>query len=442
MTTDDRNEPTRHEPFEAALARTPLQTPRWFRYRAGLRVLELLDRIWSGQPGDALDQPRRTARDAIAVVRPLAARAALDAILEISAAGGDSIRGALLALVRYGDRLRYESDYALALHVYRIVIDGAAEEGLVHLLAAVCEQAATCLREQREIEAAFDHYAIGHHIAVRLGDETAELRIAIAQADLYRVEAQLDRARGILDPVLARAKALGVPELVARAAHERGNVAHDLQQYVDALGYYAEAHPAMTSEKDRSRLLNDIALSLAELGYVEDARAVWRVVYSAAKGEAYTHWAAAINLMMMAHETGDMIVFDQFAKDLAKAKMPARLRLYYLLELGEGHERFGRHDDAEQAYTRAARTACQHRFDKECQRAVDALWGRARPPATRQQSPADLPSNAKALLAVVRERHSLPSVFGRWSARDASAPKRRPLRTSLRRGRRPKSDEP
>jgi tetratricopeptide (TPR) repeat protein len=434
--------PTRHQPFVEASARARKGTARWARIRAGLLVLTLLDRLWSRWRTRPAGQYRRLAvRRAIRVVRPRAMRQRLNEIVDLALDGAAS-REALQALDRYADRLAFDSDFALANHVYQTISDVAKDEHLTDLLPATYEHAASCLREQGEVEAAFARYAAGLNCATECGDVVAELRIEIARANLHRVcgesgeEAQLIRARDILAVVLRRAKALDNAELTARAAHECGIVAHALGHYIHALSDYADAYHAFTNERDRSRLLNDIARSLRSLGYVEEARAVWRVVYLA-KGELYAHWAAAINLMATAYEAGEMMVGDQYARALARAPMPARLLLYYWKEYGEGCARFGRLEESVKAYVRAAHIARRHGFPEQNQLAIDAIHGCPAPATNTRPAPADLPPKVRELLAVVR---ALPLVVGRWYVGGDNAFTRPPLRTSLRRGRPPRSD--
>jgi tetratricopeptide (TPR) repeat protein len=432
---------TRHQPFTDALARTRRRSPQWLRCRAGLRVLEFLDRVWLKRSGFPIsDHRRRVLRDCIRVVRPRATRETLGAIVDLIAAGV-APRGEILAgLERYAERLLFEGDLKLAAHVFRIVIDVANDENLIELLPSAYERAAWCLFEQGDGIAAMANYAVGYEIATRLGHAQAAIRIAIAQANLHRAVGRMTQARDILDPVLRTAKQLGVAELVARAAHERGIVAHILGEYIEALGYYAEADLFISGARDRNRLLNDIGLSLAQLGHGNDARTAWRTVYVAAKGEAYARWAAGINLMMMAHESGDPIVFEQFAKELVRAPMPARLLIAYWIEFAEGCARFGRSDESRAAYDRAADLAARHGFPKEHRLALDALRGHT----TRVEHKSDvlipLSSNVIELVKAVRAQHSFPSFSSRSAAGGAETLQRPALRTSLRRGRPPRSD--
>lgn len=81
-------------------------------------------------------------------------------------------------------------------------------------------------------------------------------------------------------------------------------MAHKLQNYGDALQFFAEAFRKAADAKHRGRLLNDIAFSLKELGHINDARKTWLASYLIAKGDSRAKWAAGVNLHAGAHATG------------------------------------------------------------------------------------------------------------------------------------------
>lgn len=422
----------RHKPFEDALARARPRTLQWFRYRAGLFVLELVDRAWSKRRAIPVGEGRRlVVRDAIRAVRPRAMRMALDGIVDMMAAGGPPAREVLGALDRFADRLAFEGDFSLATHVYRQIIDVANDENLVELLPDAHQHFATSLREQGQVDDALRNYAVGLGWATRLDQQPVAIRIEIDLANLHRVLKRFPEARDILQPVLRRAKQLAVPELVGRAAHELGLVTRALGHPVDALAYYADAFHAFTKPRHLYHLLNDIAFALAGLGHVKDAHDAWLVVYRALEAGAYPRWAAGINLMKLAHENGDARLFDEYADILKHAKMPARLLISYLLEYAEGCARFDRPDESRAAYERAARLAEKHGFVAELQMALNALRG-CPTQETRPSAPADLPQNVTELVTAIRQRLSSASLL---DARQGQQ-----LRTVLRRGRPPKSD--
>jgi hypothetical protein len=64
-----------------------------------------------------------------------------------------------------------------------------------------------------------------------------------------------------------------------------------------------------------------------------------------------------VNLMELASLDGMEEVFDDYARELARAPLGAWVRSHYLLFLGEGFHRFGREEAAVDALTEAVRFA-------------------------------------------------------------------------------------
>jgi hypothetical protein len=110
------------------------------------------------------------------------------------------------------------------------------------------------------------------------------------------------------------------------------------------------------------------------------------------------------------------------------------------LERGEGCARFGRVDESNEAYTRAARIAKQRGLTRQYRTALDALIGLPPQAAPKSDVPMELPPNVTELVAGIRERYSLPRLLGRSYGGDVSGPPLRALRTTLQRGRPPKLD--
>lgn len=388
-------------------------------------VLEMLDTVWSTRTSAEVGVHRRLAiRRAVAVVRPKAMRMALDELLHLAAPGTDPEPEVLRALINYAEQLQYETEFRLAGHVYSMVIDYATQTKLFKLLPEAYEQHGTCMRQSGNTRAALASYATGLAIAARHRNSHGQFRIAIAQANLNSSIGKLEEARKALDAVLRRARRLADSEIIMRAAHERGNVAHKLGDYQGALDYFAEAFAHCTNPKHRGRLLNDIALTLKDLGFLSEARDAWLVSYLVTKGDSFAKWAAGINLLMLAHMRGDESAFDQFSRDLARAPMPARLLVAFNRELADGLARFDRPREASAAHNRAVALANRYGLMNMLQEAAD-------PPAT----PCNLSGVAEDLLTKVRELRSLANLLGpAWSG-DARAKPVASLRTALKRGR-------
>jgi tetratricopeptide (TPR) repeat protein len=432
----------RHTPFLDVLGRVRVHSHRWYRCRAGLLVLEFLDRVWSSRRtnSDVGVHRRLAVCRAIAAVTPNASRTVLEEVLHLASPGADPQPEALTALMGYGKRLQYESEFRLASHVYWMVVNYANHIEHVELLPGAYEHHGTCMRECGDSQAAIASYAQGLAIATRHRNTRARLRIGCAQANLHRALGDIDQARKVLDPLLHRARTLGVPELLMRAAHERGLVAWKCENYKEALHFYAEAFRNCADPKHRGRLLNDIALSLHELGLVDDAHRTWLASYLATQGDRYAKWVAGVNLLMLAVERKHKDVFDQYAKALARAPMPARLLIEYWQRVGDGSIVFARPSEAHAAWQRAATYAARYGYGEELTRAKRALAGDHEKPRIPPTPPASLTVAGEELLANVRALSSLPGLLGRAWDGDVHAASQHSLRTSLRRGRPRKSE--
>jgi tetratricopeptide (TPR) repeat protein len=421
--------PERHEPFVNAVKRVAPRSHRWHRYRAGLLVLRFIDWLWSSQGKRMASRYRIIAlRSALSNVRPMTTRVLLNRVVDLVVPGSRPQRAVLELLVRYGNRLAFEGDFDLANHVYRTVIDAARRGDVGELLPGVYEHSGSCLREQGKTDMALESYETGLRLATQRGDVHAQLRIAIAKANLQRVLGRPAEARPLLNAVIQKARVLGSPILIARACHERGVVAHAMGYHVEALGFFADAFAAFEEDRDLNRLLNDIARSLSAIGLIEVARHVWLAVFLMAP-ERFPRWAAGINLMALAAERGGQFAFDQYRFMLRNAPMPTRLLVAYLLEVGDGCRKFGREAEARLAYARAARLANRRGLDSEAQRAFEMLSGRPVPEEVVPKPP-ELPLTVRQLVETVQTLQPLPNLIGESGAWSCAT-----LRTFLRRGR-------
>jgi tetratricopeptide (TPR) repeat protein len=359
-------------------------------------------------------------------------RRLLDAIADLVVDSAQSPSQLFQALDRYAQRLVYEAEFGLAGHVYRMIINGAERAQLVEELPRAYEKYGTCLREQNEFEAAIKAYDQGLAAAKRLRNERAALSVLIARANLLRLAQRHLEARALLNKVVRRAAALNEPNLLARAAHERGVVSHEQGRYEKALAFYADAFEAYTDVRRRIRLLNDIGRAFRELGLLTDARDALVVAFVADRGDADAHWAAGINLIALAVDLGNETAFEQYRTALARAPMPARLLAAYLREVGDGYRVFGRRADADTAYERAARVAVRHALTKEYDEVMGRLRGEPSPRRPQSDRWDELPAMVQELARAVRALRASPNLL--W-AREGDASGQPQRRTQLRRGR-------
>jgi len=430
-----------HAPFLEVLGRVRARTPRWYRCRAGLMVLELLDRVWSTRRrSTTIGLHRRLAiRRAVAKVRPKATRVVLDQVLHLVAPGTGPHAEALAALMEYGKRLQYESEFRLASHVYMMVIDYAAQIGHTSVLPDAYERHGRCMSERGSARAAMASYATGLALAARHRNVPARLQIAVAKAELYCSLKDSSSACRLLDPLLPRARKLGNPKLLMEVLHVRANVAHNLGDDLQALVFFAGAFENCQDLKHGGRLLNDMALTLLTLGFISEARKAFLVSSSSTRGDSFAKWAAMINLMMLAHRRRDEAGFDQYRRMLEPAPMSARLLVAYWREVADGSSVFSRRAEAQAAYRRAAGYAARYGYFEEGKELDRLLKGELSPSARVPRPPANLPVSAQELLEKVRMLRSLPEFLSRTSSGDANTSSVTGLRTTLKRGPRPRA---
>jgi tetratricopeptide (TPR) repeat protein len=425
----------RHGVFRVALQRTPRLTPPWRRIRAGLLVLQLLDKVWHTRKGRALGNYRLLAvRRAIRLVRPMVTRRLLDAIADSVIDPAVSPKQVFDAIDRYASRLVYDADFHLAGHVYRTIIDGAEGANLIESLPLAYERYGSCLRELEDFEAALGAYDHGYAAAKRLRDERAALSVLIARANLLRLQGppRHQEARRLLNMVVRRAARLNAPELLARGAHERGIVSHEQGQYVQALEYFADAFDAYPDVRRRLRLLGDIGRSFRSLGMLSYARDALLVVFVAQRGDVDAHWAAGINLIALAGDLGSFAAFEQYRTQLERAPMPARLRAGYWLEVGDAYQQFNRPSDAMAAYDQAANVTLHHGLAAQHNEAMARLRGDPAQGIPQADRLDEIPSTVQDLARAVCALRVSPNLL--WP-RDKDASGQPQRRTELRRGR-------
>lgn len=398
--------------FAAALAHTRRDSRNWWRCRVGILALNLVDRHLSSRraPGSKV-RGVRALRRALPFVTPAPLRSALAAIVDHVARQlpADDVLG---ALETYGERLNRYGWFALASDVYQTAIAHADDAHLPRLY----ERFGYSRRELGDTEAALTAYRWGRAIAERAGDEPAGLRLHIAQAHVEWTRGQLDDARDRMAFVLARAQAVHRPDLIARAAHESGCIAHESDDATGALSFFALAirsggfaSPGTPSARDR--LLLDIGRAFAALRIRDVAQLACDTVKETAV-ERYTRWAALINLIDIAVDDGDERRFDAYRLALADAPMPSRLLAAYHWNVGVGLQRFGRDEEARPSLLSVIRIAHRMNDTASERKAAQALEvGRAdspRPRANVQDFPAHVAETARAVQDLGR-RHGILS---------------------------------
>jgi tetratricopeptide (TPR) repeat protein len=392
----------RHAPFQAVLTHAKPRSLRRRRCRAGLCVMELLDHLWFEAAAYDVDIVHEAIAAAPRVIRRL-----LTEVVDTALEPGSERDDILEALDAYAERLAYDAEFALAAHVYRVIIDAASDAKLTWLLAPAYQHRASCLREAGELKAAMECYDMGSTHAAEINDDRTAIRLMTGRANLLRTQEKFEEALADLELSLRRAREIGDPDLIGRAAHELGICLYKLGTYVEALVSYGEAFRMFVKRRDRHRLLNDIGRTLEALGLLNEARDAWLGVYGSRKSETYAKFAAAVNLMAVAHETRDRPGFDLY-RTVPRTRMPPRLLMAFFFELGEGLTVFRQRAESREAYDRAARIARRlglTSYEAQARKAIETQRSR---PARRPAPMIDLPASVTELLAEVTRLRMMP----------------------------------
>ena len=163
-----------------------------------------------------------------------------------------------------------------------------------------------------------------------------------------------------------------LPRRRARALHERANVAQLRGDYELAIKLAYEALERNQSPTERDRILGDIALSFMDLGVYTAARDAYMVL-SATAQEEYVRWAADLNLLELAAQTGAETVFEQYRQLLRGRHLPPFLETGFELSTGQAYLKFGQPDRARRHLTRAVELAERHKISQLLFDAEEAL---------------------------------------------------------------------
>lgn len=377
----------RHLAFFQFIGSRAEDDPQWRSATAGLLVLRLVD-AWTDEGRDAITEgwaiPNvRAAIDAVDAgtpIRSLLSRA-VDALEQPSA----SYRSIVTPLIAYGQALEYEAHWDLASDVYHTVlghIDPVAE-------ADICIGA--------HIRLAASYHNLGQHtdarttlrlaenIATTAQDMIGVLRARLELAKVDLVEGKYTQADAIYEDTIRRAQGEEFDDVRSRALHGKSSVAFNRGQYELAIQVAYQALDCAQSSRERDRILGAIAVGFLELGVYTAARDAF-LVLSATAQEQYVRWAATLNLLEIASQTGAETLFELHRRQLLNQPLPPRMATSYHLNVGLAYRRFAHYGRARLNLERALAMAGEHGFTKYLLEAEEALHHLQQPAPPPRQS--------------------------------------------------------
>jgi tetratricopeptide (TPR) repeat protein len=365
----DSKSPLKHRAFFQAAGEHAEGSPEFRTLAAGLLVLRLIDR-WLSQRTSGREVEFRELEAVQGRVESLADGPIRRVLLELlKTVGGAESFVRVPRLIVLGQLLESESLWEPAADVYLTATEQIQAQPRHRDLLPMCyDRQARCLRQVGLLDRAGELYNEGIAVAYELQDIRWSLYIRISNAILegmYRGD--LPEAEHQLRVIAKDAERANLPEMVARAVHERGQVAYARGpgQYLMAAQYFYTAASTHTEPDLIQRAELDLAVVLADLGFVDYAITICELIRSTpALPGSDQRTAAGINLIRLASLRGDRETFDRLRVELADERMIGRLLAHYHLTLGQGWLHFGEMDAARAALQRTIEVAEAHKVNQ------------------------------------------------------------------------------
>jgi tetratricopeptide (TPR) repeat protein len=394
----------RHLPFFEEVASHAEGDPLWRSAMAGLVTLRLVDAWLEDGPAVTLDDSWgfrgvNSAIDDIDEGTPI--RTILGRVVDALKERKPDIHVVVTPLMAYGQALEYDAKWTLAADVYQTVLAHLhpVEDSDASIAAHL--RLASCYRSLNRMDDAVEAYASASEVANAVGDIVGILRARIGEARIDTLRGNLPRAESILDETIARAQSADLRDVRSRALHDRSGVATLSGQYELAVRFAYEALEHSTAPTERDRILSDIAGAFIYLGVFSAARDAY-LVLSVTAQEQYIRWAATLNLLEIAAQTGSEMLFEQHRRQLASEQLPPFLATGFELNLGTGYQLFGNLAKARLHLERAMALAGDHGLNQFLFEAEEALF-QLDTPKTPRRAAVNVSLDVDEVASAIRE---------------------------------------
>jgi tetratricopeptide (TPR) repeat protein len=399
----------RHGAFFEELGKLDECNPDWRSVSAGLVVMRLVDR-WIEDGVVAADSWGATAvRESVAAIpdtTPLQ-RILASIVDRISDARRVDMRALSPRLMAYGQALEYDAKWHLAIDVYETIINHADPKEDADLLATAYIQLGSSLRNVGALGAASISYEKAHDVAVAAGDMIGVLRARIGDAKVAIARGNMPNAESILDDTIRRAEGEMFADVRSRALHDRATVAGLRGQYDQAIQFAYSALNLSTSQRERDRILADIATGFLSLGLFDVARDAYLVLIATAQDQ-YVRWTAGLNLMEIAGRQGAEPLFDRYRREFMGAELTPFLQVRYLITVGNGYRELGRPNAGILYLEQAVVLAATNEFNQLLFEAEAALAAAEKPVKRVPTTPwTPVPTEVEGIAEAIRDMRTL-----------------------------------
>jgi tetratricopeptide (TPR) repeat protein len=366
----------RHLPFFEEIARHEESEPEWKASTAGLLLLRFVD-AWIEEGAHVVDDDGWALRSLHGAVDAIDERnnlrTILNAAIEILAdTRVTDMRLLAPRLMAYGQFLEYEANWSLAADVYETLISHAHPTQESDVATQAHLRRGFCLRNTGDLGASVSAYQAAEQLAEAAKDMEGVLRARLGEAKTAIALGNFPKAESILDRMIGIAGEHNFTDLRARALHDRATVAGERGDYQLSIKLAYEALEIAQSPRDRDRILGDIAVLFYRLGVRSAARDAYLILAATAQ-EQYSRWLATLNLMEVAADDGDEVLFERYRRSVDVSRLPPNLAIQYWLDGGKGLERLGHLPEARVFLERAIAFAEEHSLNQYVFRAEEAL---------------------------------------------------------------------
>jgi tetratricopeptide (TPR) repeat protein len=405
----DSDRKLRHLPYFEFVASRTEEDPSWRAGTAGLVVLRLVDAWMEDRTAVSADSwavpSVRAAIDAMDPGTPI--RSLLGRVVDAIEQRHAPLQNVMTPLMAYGQALEYDAHWDLAADVYQTVLGhlDAATEADIAVAAHIA--LARCYHNRALLTEAMASLGMAADIAAAAGDMVGVLRARLDQAKIDLVLGNYTRADEIYSDAERQAEGYLFDDVRSRALHGRANVAFNRGEYETSIQLAHRALDISQSPRERDRILGDIAVSFLELGVYSAARDAYLVLSMTAQ-EQYVRWAATLNLLEIAAQTGAETLFELYRRQLVDQPLPPLMSASFHLNVGLAYQRFNEFEKARRHLARAAATSGEHGFKRYLLEAEQAL-AHLQAPAPPPRQPATLSLDTQEVALAI---HHLCQVVG------------------------------
>jgi len=335
----------RHLAFFEELAKTKETDANWRSTSAGLVVLRLIDQWMAAGSGEGEGWGLSAVRDAVnAIEETTPVRRILASVVDaIAESKPGDVSAVIPRLMAYAKSLEYDSRWTLAADVYSTILPYADPVVDADVVITAHVQSSTCLRFAGDFDGALAASHRAQEFAAAIDDVAGQLRGQIVEARVSISRGNFPVAASVLDSVIDAAERQHLSEVESRALHERAAVAGMTGDLEKAIRLMHAALPLAASQRDRDRILADIATGFLELGLLDIAGEAYVILIATAQDRS-VRLGSIMNMMDIASRQRAEPVFDRYRRELATVEFPPYMHAKFLITLGNGYKRFANQD--------------------------------------------------------------------------------------------------